>query len=367
VLGKSIRLFIILGDYAMVELFITKYPASKRQTNKAGLTALQIAQKLKFARIAELIETGKAVPESLMDQEEKGDQPKHDYETLVQASRDGHVKIIQEFIDQRYESKEHKRRLCYELIQVAKQAKQCQIADILEPYYKTKLRNELASDMELGGGFTLNEYHKKILRGFLSGLSDLIANSLVVLDPTDPKTYVDLFSSLTSSITKRSQELQQVTNEQDVKNLIEQDEMNTREQLTKISEQLEQLLESRDSLQARIQDADERLFQQQNLTALQRREFAKEKEIRKQQLAAYECSIFLFQRQQEATLIRQKTVDFIKGNTNLIMFYRTIENRLEALFHSVLAAQGGYLKTEITTKFGQPTKLLNQIPISKYG
>ena len=318
---------------------------------------------------------GRAYIISSKNQEETDVQPKRDYETLAQASRDGHVKIIQEFIDQRYESKEHKRRLCYELIQIAKQAKQCQIVDLLEPHYKTKLRIVLASDMELGGGgggsgFTLSEHHQRILRGFLSGLSILIADSSVVLDPGDPKTYVDLFSALTSSIAKRSQELQQVTNEHDVKKLIEQDETNTREQLTRISEQLEQLAESRDSLQARVQDTDERLFKQQNLTALQRKEFAKEKEIHKQQLAIYECSIFLFQRQQEATLSRQKTIDFIKGNTNMTMFYRTIENHLEALFHSILAAQGGYLKKEVTAKFGMSSPAYTQwptkIPIRKY-
>jgi hypothetical protein len=48
------------------------------------------------------------------------------------------------------------------------------------------------------------------------------------------------------------------------------------------------------------------------------------------------------------------------------MFYQTIENRLQALFHSALAAQGGYLKTETITKYGKPTTVLNKIPISKY-
>lgn len=348
----------------MVEFFITNYPATKRQTNKVGLTALQIAQKLKFTRIAELIETGKAVSESSKDQDDKH---KHDYQTLVQASRDGHIKIIQEFIGERYESKEQKRQLCYELIHIAKKAKQFEIVGILEPYYNAKLRNKLASDMELGSAVTLNEYHKKMLLGFLSGLSTIIADSPVVLDPADPNTYVDLFAGLTASIGKHSQELQQVSSEQDVKKLIEKDEANTKEQLTKISEQLEQLLNSKNSLQARILDTDERLFKQQNLTALQRKEFAKEKEIHKQQLATYECSIFLFQRQEEAILIRQNTINFIKANTNLMLFYRTIENRLEALFHSALAAQGGYLKTEATSKFSKPTTLLNKIPISKYG
>ena len=347
----------------MVELFVTKYPVSKRQTNKAGLTASQIAQKLKFASIVELIETGEAVPLSTRKPEPKADGPKHNYETLLQASRDGHIKIIKEFIYQCYDSTEQKRQLCNELILVAKQAKQWEIVDILETYYKT------LSKIELHGSLTLNEHHQRILRGFLSSLSTVIADSPVVLDPIDPNTYEDFFSALTSSIAKRSQELGQVASEQDVKRLIEREDMSTKEQMIKISEQLEQLLESKDSLQARMQDTDERLFKQQNLTAIQRKAFAKEKEAHKQQLAIYECSLFLFQRQQEATLIRQKTIDFIKGNTNLIMFYRTIENRLEALFHSVLAAQGGYLKREATAKFGKTSQVSSlwptKIPIRK--
>ncbi|CAF2506662.1 unnamed protein product [Rotaria sp. Silwood2] len=350
------------GDYAMVELFVTKYPATKRQTNKAGLTALQIAQKLKFARIAELIETGKAVPQSSKHPDENNNKPKYDYETLAQAACNGHVKIIQEFIDERYESKEEKRRLCYELIQVAKTAKQFQIVDILEPYYNTKLRTQLASDMEIGSAVILGEHYKRILLGFLSALSGIIADSPVVLDPADPNTYRDLFSDLTANVAKRSQELQRVTSEQDVKKLINQDETNTKERLTKINEQLQQLLESKNSLEARIQDTDERLFKQQRLTALQRKELTKEKEVYAQQLATYECSIFLFQRQQEATLIRQKTINFIKANTNLIMFYRIIENQLDALFLSALAAQGGYLKTETTMKSSVTGTIVNMLP-----
>ena len=352
----------ISGDYATVEYFVTKYPATRRQTNKAGSTALQIAQKLKFTRIAQLIETGKPVPEIVKDDENK---PKHDFETLAKASRDGSIKIIQEFIAQRYESKEEKRKICYRLIQIAKEAKQDQIVHTLQQYHDAKLKTELASDMEQGGSVALSEHYKKVLLGFLSGLSSLIANSPDVLDPTNPQTYIDLFSCLTKNIEKRSLESRKVVNEHDVQKLVEQDQANTKEQLTKINEQLEQLMESKNSLQVRMQDNEQLLFEQKDITALQRKEIIKEKELHKQQLAAYECSIFLFQRQQEATLIRQNTINFIKGNANLIMFYRTIENRLQALFHSALAAQGGYLKTETTNKYAKSTTVLNQIPISK--
>ncbi|CAF0924529.1 unnamed protein product [Adineta ricciae] len=346
------------GDYTSAEYFIMKYPATKRQTNKAGQTALQMAENLNFARIVELIKMNENETEpELIKNQGKAGETKHDYETLLQASRDGHIKIIQDFIDQSYDSKADKRHICDKLIQQAEKAKQFQILDILESHYN-KLSIDMRSDVELNrcGGIDiiLSQHHQKVLLGFLSGLSDLIANSPIILDPADPKTYVELFSGLTENMVKRSQELQQVTNEQDVVKIVQQDETNTKEQLIKINGQLESLEESRNSLQSRIQEADERLFKQRDLTAIQRKESFKAIEALKQQMTIYECSIFLFQRQQEATIARQKTINFIKGNSNLMMFYRTIESLLEAVFHGVLARQGGYLKEEASVKFGRP-------------
>lgn len=354
--------YIFVGDYALVELFVQKYPATRKQSNKGGMTVLEIAQKLKFNRIVQLIETGKGVPESERDQEDKTRGPSYDEKTLIQAARNGHMKTIQEFIAQRYDSKEEKKKICQNLIQAAKKASQYEVLAALEPYYKTELRTELASDMHAGSNIVLSERYKKIMFGVLGSLSNLITTSSVVLDPADPNTYTQLFGGLTENIAKSSQELQQATTEQDVQKLVQKDEHNTKEQLSKIQEQLEELLENRDTLQARVADTDERLFKEQKLTALQRKEFIKEKELHGQQLATYECSIFLFQRQQEIILNRQKAIDFLKSNMNLIMFYRTIENRLEALFHSCLAAQGGYLKIEATTKFGKGEKLVSMVP-----
>ncbi|CAF3833000.1 unnamed protein product [Adineta steineri] len=347
------------GDYAVVELFVLKYPATRKQMNKAGMTALQTAQKLKFNRIAQLIETGKGVPES--ENDEKTDGPLHDETTLIQAARNGHIKIIREFITQRYESKEEKKQLCSKLIQVARKASQYEVLDALEPYYKTELRTELASDMHADGNIVLSERYKQILFGFLGSLNNLISGNSVLLDPADPNTYKEFFVGLTDNVAKRRKELEQIKTEQDVNKLIQQDELHTKEQLSKIQEQLEELLEGKDNLQARLLDTDDRLFKEQKLTASQRKEFLKEKELHEQQLATYECSIFLFQRQQEATLNRQKAIDFLKSNINLMMFYRTIENCLEALFHSCLAAQGGYVRVEQTTKFGTAAKIVNTL------
>jgi hypothetical protein len=347
----------------MVKFFLTKYPITKTQTNKAGLTPLQIAQKNKFTRIAQFIITGEDQPDSTEDQD---NQPKHDRETLIQAARNGQLKIIQEFIDQRYESREEKRKLCFELIQIAKQAKQLQILDILQPYYNDKLKNELPSDMELGSVVTLNEHYKKILLGSLSGLSTIIANCPNALDPADTQTYVELYSCLTNDVEKRSEQLQQVNNEQDLNKFIQQDQINIKQELAKIQEEFQQITENKTKVQERILELEKSLSEQEEITAIQKRELFKERETRKQEFATYESTLLLVQQQQKATLNRQKTINFIKANSNLILFYQTIENRLQALFYSVTAAQGGYLQTKQTAKSTRAITFLNQIPLSNY-
>lgn len=344
------------GNYSIVEFFVLNYAATRTQVNGAGLTALQIAEKLKYKRIAELIITGNYRPPAITDTEP----PKLSYEVLKNAAENGPIETIKEFIKEQYDSSDEKGEICLELIHIAKFHKQLEIVDLLEPYYKT-LQNK-PSDRQYGDYVRLKHHYKNILLGFLSGLSNVIANSNVILDPVDPNTYVDLFSGLTSNLSKRSQELQQVSNEQDVKKLIEQDLQDTKQQLAKVNETLEQTLQEKDSLQARIEDIETRVFDGRSLTALQRKQYLKDKEYFTQKLAGVEASTELYRRQQDAIETRQKTIKFIKENPNLAMFYRTIETRLQALFTSILAVQGGYVKRETTSA---SIKSLT-IPFSKY-
>ena len=331
---------------------------TKSLTNKDGLTPLQIAQKHKFKRIAQFVETGQDVLESV-----EGVEPtKLDRETLMKACRDGPITTIQQFINERYESREERRKLCYEMIPVAEKARQLEITARLRDYYEQKLKNDHSSDPQQGDVVTLNAHYKKILLASLTGMSTLIANSPNVLDPGDPQTYVDLFSCLMTKTEKRSEELQKVTNEQEMKKFVEQDQINIREELAKVNEELEKVTTSKNSVQNRLLEMDRRLHEQEDLTALQKKAFAKEKETLKQQLASHESTLVLVRRQQEATVNRQATINFIKRNFNLIMFYQTIENRLQALFHGVLAAQGGYLQT----KPSEMITSLNQIPLSNH-
>ncbi|CAF1347149.1 unnamed protein product [Adineta ricciae] len=334
------------GDYATVEHFVKHDPNTKQQTNKSGLTALQIAQKLGFTRIAQLILTGESVPESSADAEEI----RLDREVLKNAAEKGEIKVMQEFVKQPYESREEKRKLCHELLKIARRANQLEIVRILESYYNTKPISNEGS----GGNVRLSEYYQKVLLGFLSGISGIIADSRVDLDPTDPATYRELFSDLTSRVNKYSQELQQVNSEQDLKKLIEKDSAHTNKRIAELHKKLEEVLESKDSLEASIEDLEQRVHTQEkstNITAIQRKEYMVEREALNKKLSEYDSSILLLKRREEALLMRRNTINFIKNNSNLALFHQTIENRLDALFTSVFAAEGGYAKRETIIPF----------------
>jgi hypothetical protein len=278
--------------------------------------------------------------------------PKHTRQELLDAAQNGHLKIIQEFCTETYESSEKKRQLYYELIQVAKSAKQYEIVNILEPYYKTELKSASPSDIEKGSVVRLHEHYKQVLLGFLTGLSGIIADSLVVIDPADPNTYKELFSGLTASVAKLSKELQQINDEQDVKKLSEQDLDRCKGKLQRIDSELTTMRNSKDVLVADMQETITQLAAGKDLSAAQRKLLLEQKEAHQRQLAVYECSIFLYQHQKEAIVNRQKIVKFIRGNVNLFLFYRTIENLLQTLFHGVLAAQEGYAQLDASAGLG---------------
>ncbi|CAF1073909.1 unnamed protein product [Adineta ricciae] len=344
------------GDYPVVELFVLKYPATKKQTNQNGLTALQIAKKLNYKRIVELIETGKPVFAPDDDKQSQG--PKYTPERLQEAAQKGQVAIIQEFREERYDSRDEKRRLCYQILRVAENYKQFQIRDILKPYYDNDLKADIPSDISVGETITLNKPNKGILLGFLTGLGGVVTDCPILLDPTDPNTYKKLFSGLGSKLTKRLKQLKNVKNEQDAKEVYQQDSVNMDEKLNKIKIKIHELIEARKETTLRIQERDEQLSKQKDLSALERKTLFEEKEEFEQQLIVYECSISLYQREEEAISNRQKNLEFIQNDTNLYLFYRTIENRLESLFHSVLAAQSGEIQTKNSTTTTGSTKTI---------
>ena len=356
--------FLDLGDYAVVQFFATKYPATNQQKNKAGLTALQIAVKLGFKRIAYMLENGQPAPDSRGNDDLQSSGPKHTNDVLIQAAKNGHLKIIKEFIADRYESRDEKRKLCYQLIDTARKGKQHEVVDTLQPYYDKELKRELPSDIGVGSSVRLNDHYKKILFGFLTGLSRVIANSPVVLDPMDPGTYKNLFSNLTANQKKHSQEIHKVDSQRDAKKLSDDDMASINDKLSNISNELNSIREQKEILEKDMEETSEKLKAQAQITAIQKEELWKQQEEHKKQLAVYECSIFLFELQQEATLTRKKTVDFFRENTNLYLFFRTIENVLQALFHGSLAARSGMLTIEQNTAYGTASKVVDLVPAS---
>ncbi|UJR18742.1 hypothetical protein I4U23_005648 [Adineta vaga] len=330
------------GDYPVVEFFILKYPATRTQTNQAGLTALQIAQQHRYGRIVQLIETGKPVISS--DDDKKPQGPKYTLSRLRQAVRKSQIDIIREFREETYDSLDEKRQICYEIVQLAENCKQFQILDILKPYFENDLKPNLSSNIAIGDVVTLNKTYKPILLGFLTGLGNVITDCHISIDPNDPKTYKDLFSSLGSKLVARLKQLKKVENEQDIKKVYQQDSNHMKEKLNKIREELEKLEETKKETIFRIQEHNDQISKEKDLSALQRKSLFEKKEEFEKQLIAYECSISLYQREQESILNRQNKLEFMKNDFSSYLFYQTIENRLESLFQNVLAAQSGQLQ-----------------------
>ena len=331
----------------MVELFVMKYPATKQQKNKAGLTALQIAEKKNLKRIAYVLKHGKPAPDSLEDQNSKPKGPRHSKEDLINAAKYGHLNVVNEFIDDNYESSDEKREICLEMIGVARTTKQAEVVGVLEQCYKNFIKSQPSSSAEASKGnfVRLSQYYTNILHGFLTGLGQIIADSSVVLDPADPKTYVDLFSNLTAKRKERSEEIHQVSSDEDAQILSDKDMANSDEKLRKTQDELNQLEGEKDKAKNGIQDISNQLNEGQGITAIEREDLFKQREEHRKQIAAFESSILLCQLQQEATLNRQKTVNYIRGNKNMYLFFRTVENLLQSLFHGALAARSGILAT----------------------
>lgn len=256
--------------------------------------------------------------------------------------------IIREFCDDRYDSRDEKRQLCYQLLLIAQNNKQDQIVDILEPYYNTKLKPDVPSDIAVGDPITLKEKYRKILFGILTGMGKVIADCSIRLDPNDPQTYRNLFSGLTSKLTQRLKQLKVLKSDRDAQEVYQQDTTRMVDKLDQISKEMQQLEETQKQTRMRIQERNQRLARPNESTALERKTLAEENEEDERQLAALECSTALYQREQEAISTRQTALKFISTHTNLYLLYLTVESRLQYLFHSVVSGQCGELNTSTT-------------------
>ena len=340
------------GDYAVTDLLIKKYPTTRQQKSKAGQTAFQLAKKNGFNRIAYLIEHGVEPPEDIQDQEVKCAGSKYTWETLQHAAKTGEMQIIRDFCEEEYESLVDRLQVSAALIQIAEQVRQQEVLKALQAYHN-KLRKALQSKpIDPADIVRLKEHHRKMLSSFLDGLSQIIADSRESLDPSDPKTYIKLFSNVSANVQERSGELARVANVKDIERLSNKDLESVHQKFAKISSELKKLGKEKRSLIDRINEYEEQLFKQRELSAVQRKQLFEMREDCKKQLVTYECSTVLCQRQEECVLNRRSAVDFIKKEPNMYLFYRTVENRLQALFNAALVGQGGYLSTLMKSKHG---------------
>ena len=356
--------YFCIGDYAVSQLLINKFPTTRQQKTKSGETVLQLAQKNGFTRIAYLVEHGVAPPDTLKDQEEKPTGSKYSWETLRDAASNGQMQIIRDFCEEQYESPAERLEICDALIKIAKQVEQQEVLDALQ-IFSSKLRQALRSKaIDPEDIVQLKEHHRKVLSAFLDGLSEIIANSRESLDPSDPKTYIKLFSNVASNVQQRSEELKRVANVQDINHLSDKDLQAVNQKYDRITSELKKLKMEKKTLITRLDEHEKQLYKQSELSAADRKRVFALREECKQQLISYECSDVLCQRQQESVLNRQNAVNFIKKEPNMYLFYRTIENRLQALFHAVLVGQGGHLQTLMIKKHGMGSKTADSASVT---
>ncbi|CAF1406975.1 unnamed protein product, partial [Didymodactylos carnosus] len=221
----------------------------------------------------------------------------------------------------------------------------------------------IPSDIGEGPVVRLKEEYQTMLKGLLAGLSNVIANSSVVLDPADPNTYKELFYSLNSSVEQRTSDISNIHSEQDAILLCKRDTMDLEQKILKLNLELSALATNRDMLAKRIVDTDENLKKVKDVTALQRKELFDNKDATEKQLAMLESSMYVFRRSQEAALRKKYTLEFIKEKPKLFLFFTTIEHNLQSLFNSVLVAQGGLLQRDKSnTKVGMTATTIQAIP-----
>ncbi|CAF3738531.1 unnamed protein product [Rotaria sordida] len=361
----SLRLYLCIKESShrcalpVVKYFIENRPASKDLKNKAGQNALAIAKACRYNRIVQLLDPGnKDFP--VKDDEDEDitiAPPKYTLQQLLRASEHGQVPIIKEFVDQRYRSLAIKTDQCKQMIEVAERNNQQEVLAYLRPHHAS-----LTAEINPSNYLTVTEQQKKILEGFLGYLSDLITGSDVKLDPSDPKTYHQLYKSMHSSAVERVEQLNSVQNERDIAQIHEQDLNEVQSKLEKLQEEMKRMEQSRITMMKTIETAEEKLSQAK--TAIERRDCSKEIQEMKEQMTVLVSETRLFQATRLAAEKKKDILLLIQNDPNLVHFFNTIEHRLQSLFTAVYAAQAGLLKTELGPVTGKFQKIVDWIPDS---
>lgn len=348
------------GDYAAVEYFIREHGATKQLKNKQGLDALAIAKRKHFNEIVQLLDPGNT--EFKVTKKSKILKAKYTNERLDLAVKNGESNIIQEFIDQEYQSLKDKTEQCARMMQIAKQEKQFEILSMLQPHY-AELTQELTSNQAAGRLVNLGEAQLTIFYGFMNNLSNLITGSHVTLDPANPQTYRDLFSHMMSTDEKRSQVINSIKSPQDCEQLCEQELNDMQEKIENLNKTIGQMKLEKQKLTEQIHTFEKQL-NDENVSAIDKKQYFKDKQTIEDALNALESSVQLSRQAHETAQNKKKLLDYIKTTLNLFVFYTTIEHRLQSLFIGVLAAQTEIFKTELSSKTAKvATAVIDIIPL----
>jgi len=332
------------GDYAVIKYFIDEHGPTRQLKNKQGLDVLAIAKKERFNEIVQLLDPG-SVP---FLPRKKASKPKYTNERLDRAVKHSEIQIIQEFIDQVYESLKEKTEQCARMIEIAKQEKQYQVLSMLQPHY-AELSKDFASDQAAGRLVNLGQTQLTVFYGFMNSLSDLITGNHTTLDPSNPQTYRDLFTNMFSQGEKRSAIIKSINTSQDSQQFCEQELTDTQDKIGSLNKSTNDMKVEQQKLIEQVHQCEKQL-NNDNVSVIDKKQYFKDKQTMEDALNALEASIQLSQHAHETALNKKKLLDYIKGELRLFVFYTTIEHRLQSLFNGVLAAQSDLLQTELTTR-----------------
>ncbi|CAF4355343.1 unnamed protein product, partial [Rotaria sordida] len=144
----------------------------------------------------------------------------------------------------------------------------------------------------------------------------LIGGSDVKLDPSDPKTYHQLYKSLHSSAVERVEQLNSVQNERDIAQIHEQDLNEVQNKLEKLQEEMKRMEQSRITMMKTIETAEEKLGQAK--TAIEKRDYSKEIQEMKEQMDVLTSETRLFQATRLAAEKKKDILLLIQNHPNLV-------------------------------------------------
>jgi len=362
----AITLATAKGDFGSVEYIVHQNAGTKALKNGQGKTALDLAKEHRYNKLVQLMDPGNKDFPVNGDDSDMPAEPSQEPEELHRAASYGQIDAIKQFIEEKYASLQRKTNLCREMIRLAGAKGQAEVLRLLTPHLRS-LTSEAASDQTADRLVSASAEQKKILAGFLTGLSGMIAGGEVALDPADPSTYAQLFANMGAKVGAQTEFLAKAKPEQ-LTQAAAKESQELAAKLAKLQDEMRSMAESRTAMGKRLQAQEAQLAACK--TAVSKRDAMKEIQEVKDQLQTLNSSVALFTRAQEAALKKKKTLDALKSQPNLLAAYSTIENRLQGLFLACKTATAGMMSLNMTEQgerrmqlVGVAADLTDMIPV----